>query len=48
MKIELPKNWKEIAGMKDITYQRPPLTDSKLAPGVKPIPPVEKPELQKL
>lgn len=38
MKIELPKNWKEIAGLKEVTYQRPPLTDSKLAPGVKPIP----------
>jgi len=38
MKIELPKNWKEIAGIKDITYQRSPLTDSKLAPGLKPIP----------
>ena len=28
MKIELPKNWKEIAGIKDITYQRPPLAES--------------------
>lgn len=38
MKIALPMNWKEIAGIKEITYQRPPLTDSKLAPGLKPIP----------
>lgn len=37
MKIELPKNWKEIAGLKDVSYQRPPLNDSKLAPGVKPV-----------
>jgi hypothetical protein len=48
MKIELPKNWKEIAGLKDVTYQRPPLTDSKLAPGMKPIPAAPTPALKPL